>query len=108
MIRTKEATGKTVEEARAAACALLGVSADDLNVRYEVLRMPQKSGFLGLKLTPALVRVTVEEPDAPVPAPKAAPAEQPAPAPVEKAPVEEAVPQAEEVSAPEAEPQQET
>ena len=108
MIRTKEATGKTVEEARAAACALLGVSADDLNVRYEVLRMPQKSGFLGLKLTPALVRVTVEEPDAPVPAPKDAPAEQPAPAPVEKAPVEEAVPQAEEVSAPEAEPQQET
>lgn len=108
MIRTKEATGKTVEEARAAACALLGVSADDLNVRYEVLRMPQKSGFLGLKLTPALVRVTVEEPDAPVPAPKAAPAEQPAPAPMEKAPVEEAVPQAEEVSAPEAEPQQET
>ena len=110
MIRTKEATGKTVEEARAAACALLGVSADDLNVRYEVLRMPQKSGFLGLKLTPALVRVTVEEPDAPVPAPKAAPAEQPAPVsvPVEKAPVEEPVPQAEEVSAPEAEPQQET
>ena len=30
MIRTKEATGKTVEEARAAACALLGVSADEL------------------------------------------------------------------------------
>ncbi len=95
MIRTKEATGKTVEEARAAACGLLGVSADDLNVSYEVLRMPQKSGFLGLKLTPALVRVTVEEPDAPAPAPKAAPAVEKAPAP--------AAPKAEEPAAPAAE-----
>ena len=42
MIRTQEATGKTVDEARAKACALLGVQADDLNVSYEVLEMPQK------------------------------------------------------------------
>ena len=35
------------------ACALLGVQADDLNVSCEVLEMPQKTGFLGLKLTPA-------------------------------------------------------
>ena len=49
MIRTQEATGKTVDEARAKACALLGVQADDLNVSYEVLEMPQKTGFLGLK-----------------------------------------------------------
>mgnify|MGYP004513233383 CR=1 FL=1 len=48
MIRTQEATGKTVDEARANACALLGVQADDLNVSYEVLEMPQKTGFLGL------------------------------------------------------------
>ena len=41
MIRTQEATGKTVDEARAKACALLGVQADDLNVSYEVLEMPQ-------------------------------------------------------------------
>lgn len=56
MIRTQEATGKTVDEARAKACALLGVQADDLNVSYEVLEMPQKTGFLGLKTTPAKVR----------------------------------------------------
>ena len=65
MIRTQESTGKTVDEARAKACALLGVQADDLNVSYEVLEMPQKTGFLGLKTTPAKVRVSVEEPDAP-------------------------------------------
>ncbi len=65
MIRKQEATGKTVDEARAKACALLGVQADDLNVSYEVLEMPQKTGFLGLKTTPAKVCVSVEEPDAP-------------------------------------------
>ena len=95
MIRTQEATGKTVDEARANACAKLGVQADDINVSYEVLEMPQKTGFLGLKLTPAKVRVTVEEAD-PIPA---APVveEKAAPAPVaeepkaeEKTPVEEA------------------
>ena len=63
MIRSKEATGKTVEEARAAACAALGVNADDLNVSYEVLEMPQSTGFLGLKKIPARVRVMVEEED---------------------------------------------
>ena len=106
MIRTQEATGKTVDEARANACAKLGVQADDINVSYEVLEMPQKTGFLGLKLTPAKVRVTVEEAD-PVPA---APVveEKAAPAPVaeepkaeEKTPVEEApaAPAAEEAPA---------
>ena len=69
MIRTQESTGKTVDEARAKACALLGVQADDLNVSYEVLEMPQKTGFLGLKTTPAKVRVSVELPDAPAAAP---------------------------------------
>ena len=107
MIRTQEATGKTVDEARAKACALLGVQAEDLNVSYEVLEMPQKTGFLGLKLTPAKVRVSVEEPDVP-----AAPIveEAPAPAAEEKveAPAEEAaapapaeeVPAAEQTAAP--------
>lgn len=82
MIRTQEATGKTVDEARARACSLLGVQAEDLNVSYEVLEMPQKTGFLGLKMTPARVRVSVEEPDAPAAAPaapKAAPAPEAAP-----------------------------
>ena len=89
MIRTQEATGKTVDEARAKACALLGVQADDLNVSYEVLEMPQKTGFLGLKTTPAKVCVSVEEPDAPA-APAAAPAPAAEAAPeVPAAPVEE-------------------
>ena len=105
MIRTQEATGKTVDEARAKACALLGVQADDLNVSYEVLEMPQKTGFLGLKTTPAKVRVSVEEPDAPAapvveekvkPVVEEAPAEEPkaeepaaAPVAEEAAPIEE-------------------
>ena len=89
MIRKQEATGKTVDEARAKACALLGVQADDLNVSYEVLEMPQKTGFLGLKTTPAKVCVSVEEPDAPA-APAAAPAPVQETAPeVSAAPVEE-------------------
>ena len=84
MIRTQEATGKTVDEARAKACALLGVQAEDMNVSYEVLEMPQKTGFLGLKLTPAKVRVSVEEPDAPKAPEAPVAAEAPAPAPVEE------------------------
>ena len=87
MIRKQEATGKTVDEARAKACALLGVQAEDLNVSYEVLEMPQKTGFLGLKTTPAKVCVSVEEPDAP-----AVPAAAPAPA-AEAAPVQETAPE---------------
>ena len=95
MIRTQESTGKTVDEARAKACALLGVQADDLNVSYEVLEMPQKTGFLGLKTTPAKVRVRVEEPDAPAAAPAKPVAEQP----VETAaPVQETAPVAEETA----------
>ena len=99
MIRTQESTGKTVDEARAKACALLGVQADDLNVSYEVLEMPQKTGFLGLKTTPAKVRVRVELPDAPAAAPAKPVAEQPVEtaAPVqETAPVAEKAPVAEE------------
>ena len=114
MIRTQEATGKTVDEARAKACALLGVQAAEINVSYEVLEMPQKTGFLGLKLTPAKVRVTVEEPDAapvaqtkpaapiveeaPAPAAEAAPAAQPEEAPKaeQAAPAQEAAAPAEE------------
>ena len=103
MIRTQEATGKTVDEARIKACALLGVEKDDINVSYEVLEMPQKTGFLGLKLTPAKVCVSVEEPDAPA----AAPAE---PVVEKKTPVQEAVkaaPVAEEPAAAAAQPEAE-
>ena len=98
MIRTQEATGKTVDEARAKACALLGVQAEDMNVSYEVLEMPQKTGFLGLKLTPARVRVSVEEPDAPKAPEAPAAAEAPAPAPVEEKVEAPAAPAAEEAA----------
>ena len=102
MIRTQEATGKTVEEAFAKACAQLGVQAEDENVSREVLEYPQKTGFLGLKTTPAKVRVTVEEADAPAavetPAPAAAPVEPETVA----APVEEAAPAPAPVQEPEA------
>ena len=87
MIRTQEATGKTVDEAFAKAYALLGVQAEDENVSREVVEYPQKTGFLGLKTTPAKVCVSVEEPDAP-----AAPAAAPAPA-AEAAPVQETAPE---------------
>ena len=116
MIRTQEATGKTVDEARAKACALLGVQADDLNVSYEVLEMPQKTGFLGLKTTPAKVRVSVEEPDAPAapvveekvepevkPVVEEAPAEEPRAEEPAAAPVAEEAAPVEETAAPAAE-----
>ena len=98
MIRTQESTGKTVDEAFAKACALLGVQAEDENVSREVLEYPQKTGFLGLKTTPAKVRVSVELPDAPAAAP-AKPVEV-----VAEQPVETAAPVAEEVPAAVAEP----
>ena len=100
MIRKQEATGKTVDEARAKACALLGVQADDLNVSYEVLEMPQKTGFLGLKLTPAKVCVSVEEPDAPAAAEEKAPVQ-----PVKEEQAAPAAPAVEEVPAPAAQPE---
>ena len=99
MIRTQEATGKTVDEAFAKAYALLGVQAEDENVSREVVEYPQKTGFLGLKSTPAKVRVSVEEPDAPAaaapvaeaaPVQETAPAAPAAPAPVKTAPAAEA------------------
>lgn len=98
MIRTQESTGKTVDEAFAKACALLGVQAEDENVSREVLEYPQKTGFLGLKTTPAKVRVSVELPDAPAAAP-AKPVEPVAEQPVETAaPVQETAPVAEETA----------
>ena len=99
MIRTQEATGKTVDEAFAKAYALLGVQAEDENVSREVVEYPQKTGFLGLKSTPAKVRVSVEEPDTPAaavpvaeaaPVQETAPAAPAAPAPVKTAPAAEA------------------
>ncbi len=96
MIRELEKTGKTVEEARDAACLELGVSADDINVSYEILEMPVRKLFRSI---PAKVLVKVELPDvapvkqAPKAEPKAAPAE--TKAPVAKEPVVSAKPETE-------------
>lgn len=105
MIRKQEATGKTVDEARAKACALLGVQADDLNVSCEVLEMPQKTGFLGLKTTPAKVCVSVEEPDAPAAAPAAPAVEEKKPEPVQEPVKAEPAPEAPAQPAPASEPE---
>ncbi len=105
MIRKQEATGKTVDEARAKACALLGVQADDLNVSCEVLEMPQKTGFLGLKTTPAKVCVSVEEPDAPAAAPVAPAVEEKKPEPVQEPVKAEPAPEAPAQPAPASEPE---
>lgn len=76
-------TGKTVEEATAAALAELGLSEDEVTV--EVIDLPQKKFF---KTIPAKVKVTadadeeiiaVEKPVAPVAAPKAEKPAAPAP-----------------------------
>ena len=61
------ATGATVEEAYAAGCAQLGVSADDLNVSYEVVDFPVAEKkilfFTTQKAEPAKVKVIVQLPD---------------------------------------------
>ena len=49
-MREYVATAKTVEEAIQLGCEALSVDRDDLGVSYEILEMPQKTGFLGLSL----------------------------------------------------------
>lgn len=58
MEKIVETTGKTIEDAIAAALTQLGVERDEVSV--EVLEKP-KSGFLGLGGTPAKVRVSFSE-----------------------------------------------
>ena len=60
MIKTIETTGKTEEEAVAAALSELGVSRDEVSV--EILERA-KSGFLGIGAVQAKVRVSCEVPD---------------------------------------------
>ena len=62
MIKYLEKSGRTMEEAVAAALAELGKSEEEISV--EVLER-EKSGFLGIGAKPAVVRVSYEEPDAP-------------------------------------------
>ncbi len=81
-----ETTGRTEEDAVAAALRQLGMDRDDVSV--EIIDRA-KSGFLGLGGSPAKVRVTYEAPDEP------APVEQPAPETEQAAPVEEPAAEAE-------------
>jgi len=58
MLKSIEISGKTEDEAIEAALEQLGLTRDDVSV--EILEQA-KSGFLGLKSTPALVKVIYEE-----------------------------------------------
>lgn len=93
-------TGKTVEEATEKACLELGLPREEVSI--EILEMPTRKLF---KSTPAKVKATADEAEAPAaqekPAPQApkaearpetpkAPAEKPAPAPAVEAPAPEA------------------
>jgi len=100
MINYLEKTGKTEEEAIAAALRELKMERDDVSV--EIVERA-KSGFLGIGAQPAKIRVSWETAD-PVPAPAAA-AEQPAeekPAPAAKPAEKPATVETVKVSAPEA------
>ena len=85
-------TGKTVEEATQKALEELGLSLEEAVV--EVIEMPQRKLF---RSTPAKVRVSADEPEAPAPAeekpaaPKAQEKKEPKPAP-EKKPQEKPAP----------------
>ena len=79
-----EKTGKTPDDAVAAALAELGMDRDDVSV--EILEFG-KSGFLGIGASPAVVRVSYEAPDEPEAAPAVA-----APAAEEKAPAAQEAP----------------
>ena len=89
MITYLEKSGRTMEEAIAAALAELGMSEEEISV--EVLERA-KSGFLGIGAQPAVIRVSYEVPDEPaeekkeVPAPRKAEEKKSAPAPKKAAP----------------------
>ena len=84
MIKYLEKSGRTMEEAIAAALAELGMSEEEISV--EVLERA-KSGFLGIGAQPAVIRVSYEVPDEPaeekkeIPAPRKAEEKKSAPAP---------------------------
>lgn len=101
MLKWIEATGKTENDAIAAALKKLGLDRDSVSV--EVIARA-KTGFLGIGSQPARIRVSYEVPDEPAPVVVSPPAAEPVtqPEPVEpSAPAEEPVPAVE--SAPEEE-----
>ena len=86
MIKTLDKSGRTEDDAIAAALLELGMDRDDVSV--EILERA-KSGFFGIGASPAVVRVSYEVPDpvqekAPAPQPKAEKA--PVPQPKQKKP----------------------
>ena len=87
MTKWIETTGRSEEDAIAAALFQLGLDRDDVSV--EVIERA-KSGFLGFGGNPAKVRVSYEVPDEESSAPAAAVVEEPAAPAPESAPVEEA------------------
>ena len=87
MTKWIETTGRSEEDAIAAALFQLGLDRDDVSV--EVIERA-KSGFLGFGGNPAKVRVSYEVPDEESAAPAAAVVEEPAAPAPESAPVEEA------------------
>lgn len=62
MIKTLEKTGRTEDEAIAAALAELGMERDDVSV--EIIERA-KSGFLGIGASPAVIKVSYEAEDEP-------------------------------------------
>ncbi len=107
MLKWIEATGKTENDAIAAALKKLGLDRDSVSV--EVIARA-KTGFLGIGSQPARIRVSYEVPDEPAPEVKSAPEVKPTPVEEPKpaakpAPVEEQAPVAE--SAPAAAPVEE-
>ena len=82
MIKYLEKSGRTEDDAIAAALAELRMDRDDVSV--EILERA-KSGFLGIGASPAVVRVSYELPDEPAPAPAAEPVKPARPAPAKKA-----------------------
>lgn len=62
MIKSLEKTGRTEEEAIAAALQELGLERDDVSV---TVTQRAKSGFLGIGASPAIVKIEYEAPDEP-------------------------------------------
>ena len=70
MLKSKEFSGKTTEDAIARALAELGLERDDISV--EIVERG-KTGFLGIGAVNAVVRVSYEGEDEPAPAPAPVP-----------------------------------
>ena len=86
MIKSLETTGRTEDEAIAAALKELGLERDDVSVTV-VERA--KSGFLGIGASPAVVRVEYEAPDEPEVEAEPAPVEAEAPVKAAEKPVDD-------------------